>query len=753
MLGLLTAVQAQMAGFPGNSTIPGGNAANVTAAQTLLGDYAGPGLAPSGDTTGVTDSANIANLLATAGIVLFQPGTFYIDAPITPDSFQLVQGYGYKTLIETGSSFTGSYMIQLAHPATTAEVTIRSLRLYPSANSITGCGGVQLDNTGFGPSGIVPNDTGHVLDEIFVVLAGADAFHFDNNIRNLCARRCDSYNATGYGFYIGNGGGIAPGCTDSEFTNCTAGHGAQHAFYILGANNMFTSCKAWGSGYSGALTGGGITGTTECGFEVVSTEKNTFVGCQAQQNALHGFDLQSCFQTGVTGCDSDANSAGSAVTIGVGINLNASTQCAIAGNVGDGTISGQPGAQIYGIQASGNCSATWIAANSVTGTATTFHAGSAATGYSVLDNTNITDFTHLNNFRIGSPQLYEGASGLGTVSTNTTITVGRGQGAYPLTSSGNVTGLILSTGGLSGGQTVSLINTTDNTMSFAPAATSNVAGGANDIVPPLGSVLLTYDSNTSLWYPSGGEPLSGGYLCPPVQYAPSAQVQINTLSATMASLNAAATTVAAGSNGGEISLVASWSSPSAGVLDVASTAGWPSAGTFTVAASGPTTAICTYTGTTAATLTGCAYVSGSATGTVATGGAVTLTAAGAGGGQPVPAISTGSFTAPPSGSVVVTASFAAKISGTANMSFGLVAHNTLTPMVCDNVSFTDSAAATARAYQVPFVVGSLTAGSAYTFDLMFATSANTLSVVAYGAASTAPTGTLGGPVTLTVQAV
>ena len=86
-----------------------------------------------------------------------------------------------------------------------------------------------------------------------------------------------------------------------------------------------------------------------------------------------------------------------------------------------------------------------------------------------------------------------------------------------------------------------------------------------------------------------------------------------------------ATTVAAGSDGGEISAIASWASPSPGVLDiVSSTAFNPAGGTVTVAASGPATATITYTGVSGNTLTGC-YVSGSATGTVATGGAVTVT--------------------------------------------------------------------------------------------------------------------------------
>ena len=86
----------------------------------------------------------------------------------------------------------------------------------------------------------------------------------------------------------------------------------------------------------------------------------------------------------------------------------------------------------------------------------------------------------------------------------------------------------------------------------------------------------------------------------------------------------APTTVASGSSGGEISTIASWSSPSAGVLAVASTAGFPGTGTFLVAASGPTIAVVAYTGISGNTFTGCTYGSGSATGTVSTGGAVNL---------------------------------------------------------------------------------------------------------------------------------
>jgi hypothetical protein len=101
------------------------------------------------------------------------------------------------------------------------------------------------------------------------------------------------------------------------------------------------------------------------------------------------------------------------------------------------------------------------------------------------------------------------------------------------------------------------------------------------------------------------------------------QNTLNTILAVSAG-SALTTTVASGSNSGEISAIASWSSPSAGVLDVTSSAGFPTSGTLTVAASGATTAVITYTGTGSGTFTGCAYVSGSPTGTVSTGGAVAL---------------------------------------------------------------------------------------------------------------------------------
>lgn len=238
--------------------------------------------------------------------------------------------------------------------------------------------------------------------------------------------------------------------------------------------------------------------------------------------------------------------------------------------------------------------------------------------------------------------------------------------------------------------------------------------------------------------------VSGQFLRAPSSYAPASLATLSTTSATLAALTGVATTVAIGSNGGEISTVASWGGTYGGngVLDVASSALFPAAGgTFTVSTSS-TTATCTYTGTAAGQLTGVAYVSGSATGTVSTGGAVTLTS---------PVASTGSFTAPASGSVVVTVSGVYTGTSTDNVSFALAAHGTVTPVVGYVVTgLLGSTADITGAIQ--FLVTGLSGSN--NFDLLYAiASAGTLSFKAIGQTSTTPTGTLGAPIVMTVQAV
>lgn len=499
MLGLLSAVLAQMAGYPGNSTVPTDNAANVTAVQALLGNFPGPGLAPSSDATGATDSTNIANLQNLCGVMILQRGQFYTNAPIKPDTRDLLQGYGDGTIISPGSGFSGSYMVELAHAATTVEVTIRDFQL--AIGYASGVGGVQLDNTGYtnpgGATGL--SDTLHTVENILVVKAGGDGFHLDNNIRELRCRGCKAYEGLGYGFFLGNSSGSGSGCTDSHFTDCTSGPSADHGWYVLDANNMFTSCKAFGAGYNQQTA---AWGSTQAGFEIASTVTNgVFTGCSAQQNALYGFDLQGCNHTVVVGSEADSNGAGSGTPTGIGINVNAATQCVIMGNTGSQFIT--PGNQVFGIQQNGASYNTYYAFNSLYGSTSTFNFAGGS-GYYLLDGTDVTDFTAMRNVRLGSPQLYETTASV--ITNGSTVTISNSAGSYPLNPAANVTGIILAKppSYSAPGQFVILINISAYTITFAAAGTSFVAGGTANVIQAGQAAAFVYDTNNALWYPTAG---------------------------------------------------------------------------------------------------------------------------------------------------------------------------------------------------------------------------------------------------------
>jgi hypothetical protein len=290
-----------------------------------------------------------------------------------------------------------------------------------------------------------------------------------------------------------------------------------------------------------------------------------------------------------------------------------------------------------------------------------------------------------------------------------------------------------------------------------PAATTAVQGavilsGSASTIQPAGTAASAGAIvTTKAAYADHIHPPGSSFLCAPTVYAPASQTSLTVIGQVMAPFVSEATTVAAGSNGGEISTIASWSSPSAGVLDVASTAGFPSSGTLFVAASGTTVAIVTYTGTAGGNqFTGCAYVSGSASGTVATGGAVGLAAGAAS------LVNTGSFTAPASGEVMVTVTFVGLGASSANIvGLGLAATGTVTPMVTNVETTTADGGAAQIPWTIRFLVTGLNPGTSYDFDLVgCVTAGGSFKVVAQGQTSTAlSSGSTGGPAIMTVQAI
>jgi hypothetical protein len=311
----------------------------------------------------------------------------------------------------------------------------------------------------------------------------------------------------------------------------------------------------------------------------------------------------------------------------------------------------------------------------------------------------------------------------------------------------NITGVILEGYDPDDWREVTILNIGTGSVTFAAAGTSNVADGTADVIAPGTAATFHWDVDESLWFRAYPGYVPGQSLCAPSVYAPSSRVTVAVTSTTLAAFagSGAASTVAAASNGGEISAIATWSSPSAGVLDVVNGTLFPAAGgEVTVAASGSTTAVVTYTGVSGNSLTGCAYVSGSATGTVSTGGAVTLTSS---------PILTNSFIAPASGAVVVDLDYAILCAaGGDETTLALTAAGTVTPVVGYVVSDTTGSGLMDKRARFPLAPGTLTPGTSYQLQLVGATAAASSTIYAYGNTATAQ-GSVGAPVTMTVQAV
>lgn len=116
-------------------------------------------------------------------------------------------------------------------------------------------------------------------------------------------------------------------------------------------------------------------------------------------------------------------------------------------------------------------------------------------------------------------------------------------------------------------------------------------------------------------------------------------------------------------------------------------------------------------------------------------------------------VNTGSFQAPASGTVIVDVDVVAGLATSGDhIAFGLAAHGTVTPLVCNEKVFANAAQLTP--YRPRFRVTSLTPGSNYNLDLTFSSpDGASLTVYALGQTTVTPAATGGAPVLITVQAV
>ena len=103
--------------------------------------------------------------------------------------------------------------------------------------------------------------------------------------------------------------------------------------------------------------------------------------------------------------------------------------------------------------------------------------------------------------KVGSIQF--SADAVQALSTSGTIkTATDGQfGLIPVTETGAVTGMILEAP-TRGNSQVTIVNRSNFSITFAASGTSHVADGVSDVIAALTARAYTYDTGTSLWYPT-----------------------------------------------------------------------------------------------------------------------------------------------------------------------------------------------------------------------------------------------------------
>lgn len=283
---------------------------------------------PSGDTTGATDTAAIRAHLAANKTTKLAAGVYYIsdDLPIV-NSFSVFSGAGRATRLEVVAGSTlatttvrgepGKPMIRL-DSANVDKVTIENMWLYGHRFKASEGGlqergeaanigyapnmhAIELDNTGmtFSTNRYGP-DTQHVIQDVYITEFAADG------IRLLCGTGANleqrENKVVNVAIYQCFGSGVKiNGPTDNFFSHVTVGDCSSHGYTMDNtANNKFSICKAFYCGnldhaiYEGFRINGG---------------RNTFVGCESQDNTGNGFYVS---QPGnvFMGCIADTNGYG-----------------------------------------------------------------------------------------------------------------------------------------------------------------------------------------------------------------------------------------------------------------------------------------------------------------------------------------------------------------------------------------------------------------------------------------------------------
>jgi hypothetical protein len=439
---------------------------------------------------------NAINAAATAGggEVYLPAGTYPITNLTLSTAVTLLGDGPGATVLSVAAGTTGA-VIALTTPASTRRTCVRDLMVEGNNVSVTG---ISLVNTGLSPG--TPGQ--HRLYNVVVQDCGVDAFYYGTALVETFTAFCTAYNAGRYGY------NITTGATDSRWVSCTTGPSASHGFVVTGSNNHFSLCKAYYAGYNGSTFSAGH-GWYVVGTSAYPTMGNTWDGCEAQDCAQQGWNftpnggsLNNLTMTAcvIDSCNAASGTGGNGVAIATNSVVYSSVTNCVAWN-----RSGGAGAMTYGISVAGTQTGLVISGNGfnipVTGSTGPFFYSSGY-GY-LLAEPYIFDLTGVSEY-VKTPALVQAPASAQALSNSTAITVNTAYGLIPLTASAAVTGITMPTSGLQSGQTVTLVNQSAYSITFAASGTSNVADGTSDVIAAATSAVYSWDGNTSLWYRVAG---------------------------------------------------------------------------------------------------------------------------------------------------------------------------------------------------------------------------------------------------------
>lgn len=276
--------------------------------------YGAAGNGTTDDTIAIQQA--ITSCAAAGGGTVHVPLGVFVSSRIRMLSRVCLVGTGWSSRLKLKAAANQHFII--LDDVNVERTSIEHLSVDGNKANVTGTSsGIYYDNTGgvfTGGEGSVPR---HRINDVFVPNCNTDAVAFvgtgavgDNLLTAVWA-----YHANRYGFNCAT--------VDTFYEACMSGQAGEQGFFINASNTHFVNCNAW---FSGRLTVASGDGFLLDGDGTKGRVQLT--GCQAQDNARHGFAVFDIKQCNLVGCYADSNGTG---TTGHGFALNSCADCYVQG--------------------------------------------------------------------------------------------------------------------------------------------------------------------------------------------------------------------------------------------------------------------------------------------------------------------------------------------------------------------------------------------------------------------------------------